>query len=87
MHELSLMADLLRKLEAIAREQHPANIVAVTIKVGALAHISAQHLREHYVRACQGTALAGARLLIEIGTDLSDPQAQDLVLDRVEVEG
>ena len=87
MHELSLMADLMRKLDTIAREHDPASIIAVTIRLGALAHISAQHLREHFVRACQGTSLEGSRLLIEIGTDMSDPQAQDILLDRVEVEG
>ena len=65
MHELSLMADLMRKLDAIAREHYPAKVIDVTIRLGALAHISAQHLREHFVRACQGTALEGARLQIE----------------------
>ena len=87
MHELSLMADLMRKLDAIAREQYPAQIIDVTIKLGALAHVSAQHLREHFAQACRGTALDGARVLIEIGTDVSDPHAQDILLDRVEVEG
>jgi hydrogenase nickel incorporation protein HypA/HybF len=87
MHELSLMVDLQRKLDAIAREQHPAKIIDVTIKLGALAHVSAQHLREHFVRACQGTPLEGARLQIDLGTDMSDPHAQDILLDRVEVEG
>ena len=87
MHELSLMADLMRKLDAIAREQYPAQIIDVTIKLGALAHVSAQHLRAHFVLACRGTALEGVRFLIEIGTDVSDPHAQDILLDRVEVEG
>jgi hydrogenase nickel incorporation protein HypA/HybF len=87
MHELSLMADLMCKLDAIAREHYPAKVIDVTIRLGALAHISAQHLREHFVRACQGTALEDAQLLIEIGTDMSDPHAQDILLDRVEVEG
>jgi hydrogenase nickel incorporation protein HypA/HybF len=87
MHELSLMADLMCKLDVIAREHYPAKVIDVTIRLGALAHISAQHLREHFVRACQGTALEDAQLLIEIGTDMSDPHAQDILLDRVEVEG
>jgi hydrogenase nickel incorporation protein HypA/HybF len=81
------MVDLQRKLDAIAREQHPAKIIDVTIKLGALAHVSAQHLREHFVRACQGTPLEGARLQIDLGTDMADLHAQDILLDRVEVEG
>jgi hydrogenase nickel incorporation protein HypA/HybF len=80
MHELSLIADLMGKLDAIAHEQHPAKIIDVTIKLGALAHVSAPYLREHFVQACRGTALEGARLVIEIGTDLSDPHAQDIWL-------
>jgi hydrogenase nickel incorporation protein HypA/HybF len=55
MHELSLMADLMRKLDTISRAQHPAQIVDVTIKFGALAHVSAQHLREHFVQTCRAT--------------------------------
>jgi hydrogenase nickel incorporation protein HypA/HybF len=62
-------------------------IIDVTMTLGALSHVSAQHLREHFVQACQGTALEGIRLVIETGTDLSDPRAQDIRLDRIEVEG
>jgi hydrogenase nickel incorporation protein HypA/HybF len=86
MHELSLIVDLLRKLDAIARAQHPAKVVAATIRLGALTHVSAPHLREHFVQACQGTALEGAHLVIEISADISDLHAQDMMLERVEVE-
>jgi hydrogenase nickel incorporation protein HypA/HybF len=87
MHELSLITDLIRKLAAIAYEQDPAKIIGVTIKLGALAHVSVPHLRAHLVQACRGTALESARLVIDIGTDLTDLHAQDIWLDRVEVKG
>jgi hydrogenase nickel incorporation protein HypA/HybF len=87
MHELSLIADLMRKLEALAAAQRPGRIIGVTLRLGILAHLSADHLREHFLRASQGTAVEGARLAIEVVTDLSDPQAQEILLDRVEVEG
>jgi hydrogenase nickel incorporation protein HypA/HybF len=87
MHELSLMADLMRKLDTISRAQHPAQIVDVTIKFGALVLVSAQHLREHFVQTCRATLLEGARLVIDISTDLSDPHAQDILLGRMEAEG
>jgi hypothetical protein len=71
MHELSLMADLMRKLDAIAREQYPAKIIDVTIKLGALAHVSAQHLREHFVQAPEDRhrRRSGSD---QIGTDVSN---------------
>jgi Zn finger protein HypA/HybF involved in hydrogenase expression len=87
MHKLSLIADLIRKLDSIAHEQHPAKIIDVTIKLGAHTHVSVPHLREHFVQACRGTSLESTRLVIEIGTDPSDLHAQDILLDRVQVEG
>ena len=51
MHELSLIADLMCKLEALAAAQRPGRIIGVTLRVGILAHLSADHLREHFVRA------------------------------------
>ncbi len=83
MHEMSLMADLLRKVEATAQAQQ---VVSVTVKLGALSHISPEHFREHFAQATRGTIAEGARLEIEVLTDLSDPQAQQIVLDSVEVE-
>jgi hydrogenase nickel incorporation protein HypA/HybF len=87
MHELSLIADLMRKLEAIEAAQRPGRILGVTLRVGILAHLSADHLREHFLRASRGTAAQGAQLAIEVVTDLSDPQAEAILLDSVEVEG
>lgn len=86
MHELSLMKDLLRQIEAIARAQQVAKVVGVKVKLGALAHISAEHFREHFVEAAAGTVADGARLDIEELTDETDPHAQDIWLESVEVE-
>jgi hypothetical protein len=36
--------------EAIARAQHSGNIVAVPIRLGGLAHLSADYWREHCVQ-------------------------------------
>jgi hydrogenase nickel incorporation protein HypA/HybF len=56
------------------------------VRLGALAHISAQHFREHFVQAASGTVAEGARLDIEESSDQSDPRAQDILLETVEVE-
>jgi len=58
----------------------------VTVKLGALSHISPDHFREHFVHGARGTIAEGARLTLEIGHDPGDPRAQDVVLDCLEVE-
>jgi hydrogenase nickel incorporation protein HypA/HybF len=86
MHEMSLIHDLMRKVETIAREQHAARVAAVKVRLGALAHISADHFREHFEEESKGTIADGARLEVVTLTDENDPQAQDIILDSVEVE-
>lgn len=86
MHESSLMADMRRKLEAVAREQDATRIVAIHVQIGALAQISAAHLREHLTEAARGTAAEGARVEIEELDDAGDPRAQSVLLSAVEVE-
>lgn len=86
MHEQSLMADLMRKINAIGDEQQAHRITCVKVRLGALAHISADHFREHFFMAAQGSCAENAQLDIETLTDLNDPHAQDIMLDSVEVE-
>ena len=86
MHEFSLLADLMRKIEAVAREQGAKKVGRVKIKLGALAHISREHFREHFVRVVQGTMVEGACLDIEVSSDQNDAHAQEILLDSVTVE-
>jgi hydrogenase nickel incorporation protein HypA/HybF len=86
MHEFSLIADLMRKISAIAYEQGADRISGVKVKLGALAHISGEHFREHFEQAALGTSAEGARLDIDVSTDESDPHAQDILLQSVDVE-
>lgn len=86
MHEASLMKDLMRKIEGVAREQNASRVLAISVRLGALSHMSANHFREHFAAASQGTLAEGARLKIEVLTDLNDPRAQDILLESVEIE-
>ena len=86
MHEMSLIHDLMRKVETIARNQNAVRVVGVKVRLGALAHISADHFREHFEEEAKGTIAEGARLDVELLTDQSDPHAQDIRLESVEVE-
>jgi hydrogenase nickel incorporation protein HypA/HybF len=87
MHESSLIPDLLRKVEAVARDAGGARVVAVTVSIGPFSGISAGHLREHFVDAARGTIADGARLHVEeMPPELGHAQAQHVLLASVEVE-
>lgn len=86
MHEMSLINNLMNKIEAVAREQGAGRIVRVTLRLGALSHISAGHFREHFTEASRGGVADGAKLTIETSDDIHDPHAQDIMLLSVDVE-
>jgi hydrogenase nickel incorporation protein HypA/HybF len=86
MHEFSLISDLMRKIQAIACEQGASRISGVKVRLGALAHIPAEHLHEHFVQAALGTPAEGAQLEIDTSIDESNPHAQDILLESVDVE-
>ena len=85
MHEFSLLKDLLGKIKTIAEENASDKVIGVKVKLGALAHISPEHFREHFNHAVVGTLAEGAKLEIETLTDMSDPHAQEVILDSVEL--
>jgi hydrogenase nickel incorporation protein HypA/HybF len=85
MHEFSLVKDLIGKISDIARGQRASKVIGVKVKLGALAHISPEHFREHFIHASRGTAAEGAQLNIEILTDANDPQSREVRLESIEV--
>ena len=85
MHEFSLMADLLRKIEAVSKEAGDKKVVGVRVKLGALAHISADHFREHFEEAIRGTVAEGAKLDVEESPDTNASDAQDILLESIKV--
>lgn len=86
MHEMSLMRDLLKKIKTISEREQAKRVVRVSVKLGALSHISPDHFREHFVEESHGTLAEGAMLDIEASNDVHDPQAQDILLKDVEIE-
>lgn len=85
MHEASLMNNLMRKVEAVAREQNASKVVGISVKLGALSHMSARHFREHFVVVSQGTIAQDATLDITVLEDTRDPLAQEILLESVEI--
>jgi hydrogenase nickel incorporation protein HypA/HybF len=85
MHEFSLIKDLINKITSLAYEQHASKVLGVTVKLGALSHISPDHFREHFNHATRGTVAEEARLNINILNDMNDPTAQEVLLENIEV--
>lgn len=85
MHERSLIRNLVEKIHQMAASQG-GRLVEVRLRLGALAHISPDHLREHFEHETAGTALEGLRLAIEEQPDIHHPEAQDIILDSLEFE-
>ncbi|GJL82979.1 MAG: hypothetical protein DHS20C01_26130 [marine bacterium B5-7] len=85
MHEFSLMADLLRKIEQLAKDANADKVIGVKVKLGALSHITPDHFHEHFEEAIVGTVAEGAKLVVEQSDDQDDPNAQDILLESVDI--
>ena len=86
MHEASLMTDLMRKIDAAAQQQRARRVVGVSVWLGALSHMSADHFREHFAQASTGTMADGAALDITVSDDIHHAQASDVRLESLEVD-
>lgn len=86
MHEASLMTGLIRQIEQIARAEQGQRIVGVSVRLGALCHMSAEHFAEHFRHASDNTIARGAELRVTLSEDTQDPNAQDILLEAIEVE-
>ena len=81
MHEMSLLRGLITQIDSIAGENQARRVSVVRLKLGPLAHIEPDHLREHFVESARGTIADGARLEIETTDEL-----HELTLESVDVE-
>ncbi len=86
MHERSLIDGLMRRIDEVARERGSRRVAALKVWLGALTHLSPEHFREYFIEASRGGVAEGARLDIEVSGDLSDPRAQEIVLDSIDLE-
>jgi len=86
MHERALMEDVVRKVEAVAREQHATRVTRISVRLGALSHFTPDHFREHWIDASRATVAEGANVDAVLDPDLHAPRATGVVLESVEVE-
>jgi hydrogenase nickel incorporation protein HypA/HybF len=86
MHEHALMADLMRQILKTAEAEKAQSVIAVSVWLGALSHMSPGHFAEHFERAAAGTIAEGAAIKAAISTDIHDAHAADVLLNGIEVE-
>ena len=85
MHELSLVASLCARAEAVAISEGADRVTSLSVRLGALSHLSPDHLRDHLASASVGTMLEGAEVEVTVDTDTGSPRAQDIELLSVKV--
>lgn len=87
MHEKALMDDLLAKILEVADVEGGARVRRIRVWLGALSHFTPDHFREHFDDAARGTLAEGAEVDATLDEDPTDPRAQGVVLESVEVAG
>jgi hydrogenase nickel incorporation protein HypA/HybF len=85
MHERALMQDLMEKIDAEAHAAGAARVTRVRVRLGALSHFTPDHFREHFEDAARGTCAEGAVVETESRTDPTEPEAQGVVLESLDV--
>jgi len=87
MHEGTLIRSLVEKIESVAMEHKAKRVTAVHVKLGALAHCSPEHFKEHFVEESKGTTAENAKLEITFSPEATDDaDAQEIVLQSIDVE-
>lgn len=85
MHEHSLMNNLMNKILSLATEEKASRVTKVSVKLGALSHMSPEHFKEHFDIAARGTIAENAALETEESMDTNDPNAQLILLKSIDV--
>ena len=86
MHEASLMKNLMKQIDEIARAEKAKAVTEVHVWLGALSHMSAAHFTEHFEESSAGTIAEGAELQVVVSDDIRDPNAQEILLQSISVD-
>jgi hydrogenase nickel incorporation protein HypA/HybF len=61
-------------------------VTKVSVRLGALSHFAPEHFREHFRDSAQGTIAENALVETVLEESTTDPNAQGVVLESVELE-
>jgi hydrogenase nickel incorporation protein HypA/HybF len=79
------MADVLRKVVAVAAAEGAERVRLVRVQLGALSHFTPEHFREHFAEAARGTVAEGAEVEATMGDDPTAANADGVVVVSVVV--
>ncbi|HTW52335.1 MAG TPA: hydrogenase maturation nickel metallochaperone HypA [Stellaceae bacterium] len=86
MHETAIVRDIVRRIAELAGATNARRVVRANIWLGAFSHLTADHFREHFAVEARGTVAETASLEIQISTDVTDPHAQQVRLDSLQID-
>lgn len=86
MHELSLINNLLSKIDSVVKDNGGKRAVSVEVWLGALSHLSRDRFADYFQQFSKGTVAEDAWLDIQVSDNIDDPDAQQLLLRNVEIE-
>jgi len=86
MHEESMLRDLVRKAEEVARKEGAVRVTRVHLWVGARSHLGGPELRDRWAHAVAGTTLSGSEVEFETSSDRGDPRAENVILRSLDVD-
>jgi hydrogenase nickel incorporation protein HypA/HybF len=85
-HEKAVMDDLIHKIKAVAEAEGAERVVRIRVRLGVLSHFTPEHFREHFEDAAHGTVAEGAAVAAELNGEPTDPNAQSVVLEEIELQ-
>ena len=86
MHETGIVRNLVRKMVDAAEEAGAVRVSGAEIWLGALSQFSPTHFKDHFDDDARGTIAAGARLAITLSDDVSDANAQHVMIRSLELD-
>jgi hydrogenase nickel incorporation protein HypA/HybF len=87
MHEIGLLRQLVRTVDAFAAEHHIPVVREDTVDCGELSLVIPEYLQELYPVATKGSMLEGTRLNIHIIPGLAECDACDEIFNVIEYKG
>lgn len=85
MHEQATIRNLVATVLHVAADNDAKRVVRIKVKLGSLSHFTPEHFEEHWVDASAGTIAEGCKVEAELSEDLTDPNAQGVVLEDIEI--
>ena len=87
MHENSVARSLVNTIDTLAASRGAQAVVSAQVRLGELAFMTEEDLREHFIHASKGTRAEGALLLVHSNSNGEDEGTlEGLVLESVELQ-